>query len=233
MHNEFHSGTKTVKKLNWLRAAVLGANDGIISVSSVVVGVAGAANSTKFIITAGAATLVAGALSMGVGEYVSVSSQRDTEKALIDKERLELKDNPGAEFRELTLIYEKKGLSKTTARMVAEELSAHDVSAAHFDAELGIDPNNLTNPWHASYSSALAFLFGGILPLLAIIIPPESIRISVTFITVLFILIIVGILSAEVGGANKMKATVRVVTGGIVAMIITFGIGKIFGVMGN
>ncbi len=220
-------------KLNWLRAAVLGANDGLVSVSSVVVGIAGASNSRSFILTAGMATLIAGALSMAVGEYVSVSSQRDTEKALLKKERFKLYNSPQEELEELILLYKKKGLSPITARRVAEELTTHDVFNAHFDAELGIDPNNLTNPWHAVYASALAFVFGGIIPILAMTIPTESIRIPVTFIAALLTLIIIGILSARVGGANKLTATVRVVIGGILAMIITFGIGKIFGVIGT
>ena len=219
-------------KLNWLRAGVLGANDGIVSVSSVIVGVAGASNSTSFIITAGVAALVAGALSMAVGEYVSVSSQKDSEKALIEKERKELKENPEAEQDELVVIYERKGLSKETAHIVAEELTKRDAFAAHLDAELNIDPNNLTNPLHAAYASGIAFICGALIPVVAVMLPPASIRIPVTFIAVLFALIVTGMLSAKIGGANKTKATVRVVIGGLLAMVITFGIGKIFGVVG-
>jgi VIT1/CCC1 family predicted Fe2+/Mn2+ transporter len=151
------SGTRHGQKLNWLRAAVLGANDGIVSTASLVVGVAGATSSVKVIVTAGVAGLVAGALSMGVGEYVSVSTQLDTEKALIEKERHELETNPEYEFEELVAIYKAKGLSDQTARTAAHELADHDEFAAHLDAELGIDPNNLANPWHAAYASALAF----------------------------------------------------------------------------
>lgn len=222
----------TGTKLNWLRAAVLGANDGLVSVSSVVVGVAGASNTTSFILTAGVAALVAGALSMAVGEYVSVSAQRDTEKALLERERLELINSPKEELEELATIYEGKGLSKATAHTVAEELTLHDAFAAHVDAELGIDPNDLTNPWHAAYASALAFFCGGIIPIIVIVLLPASVRIMLTFIAVFIALIVIGILSAKVGGANKMTATVRVVIGGILAMIVTFGIGKLFGVVG-
>ncbi len=218
------------KKLNWLRAAVLGANDGIVSISAVVVGMAGATNSLKIILTASVASLIAGALSMAVGEYVSVSSQRDTEKALLEEERLALAQNPKEELEELTLIYEKKGLSKNVARIVAEELTKHDVHAAHFHAELGIDPNNLTNPWHAAYASALAFLFGGIIPLITISISSELIRVPITFFTVFIVLVLIGTLSAHAGGAKKTKAIVRVVLGGLLAMLTTFIIGKIFGV---
>jgi len=231
VHHEVHipgSGTK----LNWLRAAVLGANDGIVSVAAIVVGIAGASDSLGYILTAGIAGLTAGALSMAVGEYVSVSSQRDTEKALLAKERRELRDEPEAELVELATIYEAKGLSKATAFTVAAELTAHDAYAAHAEAELHIDPNDLTNPWHAAYASALAFLAGAIIPLIAIVAPPASLRIPVTFAAVLAALVITGSLSAHIGGANKMRATLRVVVGGALAMAITFGIGKAFGVVG-
>jgi len=220
------------QKLNWLRAAVLGGNDGIVSISAVVVGMAGATNSLKLILTASVASLIAGALSMAVGEYISVSSQRDTEKALIEKERLQLQNNPEQELEELVLIYENEGLSKETARIVAKELTEHDVHAAHFHAELGINPNNLTNPWHAFYASAVAFLIGGTIPLITISISPESIRVPITFVTVFFVLTMIGFLSAEAGEAKKVNAIIRVVIGGLLAMLITFGIGEIFGVVG-
>lgn len=231
VHHE-SQGSSSGTKLNWLRAAVLGANDGIVSVASIVVGVAGATNSSGFILTAGVAGLVAGALSMAVGEYVSVSTQRDTEKALLEKERLELQNQPGEELEELASLYEIKGLSKETARKVAEELTAHDVFAAHVDAELHIDPNDLTNPWHAAFASAASFLSGAIIPLIAIVLPPASVRLPVTFAAVLAALIITGTLSAQAGGANKTTAALRVVAGGIIAMVITFGIGRLFGVAG-
>ncbi len=230
-HIELHaqgSGTQ----LNWLRAAVLGANDGVVSVASIVVGVAAASEAAGFILTAGVAGLVAGALSMAVGEYVSVSTQRDTERALLEKERLELLNSPEAELEELATLYKAKGLSDETAHVVARELTAHDAFAAHAEAELHIDPNDLTNPWHAAFASAAAFLSGAIIPLIAIVLPPASIRIPITFISVLLVLILTGTLSAYAGGANKTKATLRVVLGGIVAMVVTFGIGKIFGVVG-
>lgn len=219
-------------KLNWLRAAVLGANDGVVSVASIVVGVAAATNSPSFILTAGVAGLTAGALSMAVGEYVSVSTQRDTERALIEKERRELATLPKQELEELASIYEAKGLSKATALTVAQELTAHDAFAAHLEAELHIDPSELTNPWHAAFASAVAFFSGAIVPLIAIVIAPEGARIPFTFAAVLIALVITGYLSAYAGGANKTVATVRVVAGGIIAMVITFGIGKIFGVVG-
>ncbi len=222
--------TKSGKMLNWLRASVLGANDGIVSTAAIVVGVAGASNSSEFIFTAGMAGLIAGALSMGVGEYVSVSSQRDTEKAFIEKERKEIADDPEGELEELVEMYTHKGLSTHTARLVAEELTAHDPLIAHLEAELGIDPDNLTNPWHAAYASAISFLCGAIIPIAMITLSPASLRIPITFIGVIIALIITGTLSAHAGGASKLRAIARVVFGGLVAMIITFGIGKLFGV---
>lgn len=217
------------RKLNWLRASVLGANDGVVSIAALVVGVAGASDSLSFILAAGIAGILAGALSMAVGEYVSVSTQRDTERALIASERGELENQPDEEFSELVSLYEGKGLSNETATTVAHELTAHDVFAAHADAELHIDPHNLTNPWQAAIASATSFSIGAIIPLIAIILPPASLRISVTFVAVFVALIITGSLSAYVGGSSKTRATVRVVIGGIVAMIITFGVGKLFG----
>jgi VIT1/CCC1 family predicted Fe2+/Mn2+ transporter len=230
-HTETQSNISS-GKLNSLRAAVLGANDGIVSVSSVIFGVAGAYNTTGFIVTAGVAALVAGALSMAVGEYISVSAQRDSEKALLEKERFELDTMPEQELAELTAIYEGKGLSKSTAKLVADELTARDVFAAHVDAELKIDPNNLTNPWHAAYASGAAFFCGAIIPVIAIIFSPERMRIPITFLSVVVALMITGFLSAKVGGAKKLNAVVRVVFGGILAMVITYAIGKIFGVTG-
>lgn len=229
IHAEAHLD-RTGTQLNWLRAAVLGANDGVVSVSSIVAGVAAASDSAGFILTAGIAGLTAGALSMAVGEYVSVSTQRDTERALLEKERGELRDVPEKELEELIGIYEAKGLTRATAEVVARELSAKDAFAAHVDAELGIDPNALTNPWHAAYASAIAFCVGGIIPILAIIFSPAHLRIPLMFSSVILALIITGTLSAYVGGANKTTAAVRVVFGGILAMVITFGIGRLFGV---
>ena len=220
------------RKLNWLRASVLGANDGIVSTASIVFGVAGASHSSSFILTAGVAGMIAGALSMGVGEYVSVSTQRDTEKSLLEKERKELHENPDEELLELAHIYEKKGLSSDTATIVARELTARDAYAAHIDAELNIDPHNLTNPWSAAFASTLSFICGAIIPIGMLVVSPSSSRIVYTFIGVLIALIITGALSAHAGGANKTRAIVRVTIGGILAMVITFGIGKAFGVIG-
>jgi VIT1/CCC1 family predicted Fe2+/Mn2+ transporter len=226
-HRELHT-TPIAGKLNWLRAAVLGANDGVISLAALVVGVAGASVAPGVIFVTGIAGLLAGAFSMAVGEYISVSSQRDAERALLNKEKYELEHYAEPELDELTSIYEKKGLQPTTARMVAEELTAHDVFAAHAEAELGIDPENLTNPWHAAGASAAAFTAGALIPLIAIMVPPAAFRIPVTFLAVLIALIITGVLSARASGVKVVPATTRVLIGGILAMAITFGIGRLF-----
>ncbi len=230
LHHEYHGDSGS--KLNWLRAAVLGSNDGIVSVASIVAGVAGASDSTGFILTAGIAGLTAGALSMAVGEYVSVSTQRDTEKALLAKERRELAEEPEAEFRELVDIYEKKGMSHETATLVAQELTEHDAFAAHVDAELKIDPDDLTNPWHAAIASGASFVSGGIIPLLAIMLVATEARIPTLLAAVVIALAITGWLSAWAGGAHRAPAVLRNILGGITAMIITYGIGRLFGVVG-
>jgi vacuolar iron transporter family protein len=230
-HPEPHRNN-TGSKLNWLRASVLGANDGIVSVAGLVLGVAGATNSEGIIFTAGMAGIIAGAISMAAGEYVSVSSSRDTERALLKKEKYELENYPKEELQELIVLYEKRGLSKKTATLVAEELTAKDAYAAHVDAELGIDPNNLTNPWHAAFASAASFLVGAAIPLIAIILPPAELRIPVAFVSVVLALAITGTVSAKVGDANIKRAIIRVVSGGALAMIVTYGVGKLFGVTG-
>ena len=220
----------TAARLNWLRAGVLGANDGIISTAGLVIGVAGATSARGPIITAGVAGLVAGAVSMALGEYVSVSSQRDSERATLAKERSELAEDPEAEFEELVGIYQAKGLQRDTARLVAEELTAHDAFAAHVDAELNLDPDELTNPWHAAVSSAIAFTLGALLPLLAIILAPPAVRVPVTFAVVIVALAITGTVSAHLGGSGRWRATARLVLGGALAMGITFAVGQLLGV---
>lgn len=219
-------------RMNWLRASVLGANDGIVSVAGLVVGVAGATQSRSIIFTAGLAGLIAGALSMAAGEYVSVSSQRDTETALLTKEQEELRDYPQQELEELVALYEAKGLSRATAQRVADELTANDAFAAHVDAELGIDAGDLTNPWQAALASAASFFAGALIPLSAILAPPAGARVPVAFVSVLIALALTGVLSVKAGGANIPRATARVVCGGALAMAITFLIGRIFGVSG-
>ncbi|MBX9244250.1 VIT family protein [Actinotalea ferrariae] len=216
-------------RLNWLRAGVLGANDGIISTAGVVVGVAAATAHAQSILVAGVASLVAGAVSMALGEYVSVSSQRDTERALIALERRELAEDPEGELLELAEIYEAKGLSPATARQVAIELTADDALAAHVEAELGLDPDERTNPWHAALASAVAFTVGALLPLIAVVLAPPAVRIPVTFAAVVVALALTGTISARLGRARRLRAVVRLILGGALAMGITFGIGALLG----
>jgi VIT1/CCC1 family predicted Fe2+/Mn2+ transporter len=225
-------GTGIAARLNWLRAGVLGANDGIVSVAAIVVGVAGATSAIAPILTAGAAGLVGGAISMALGEYVSVSSQRDTQRALIAKERRELREMPDEELAELTAIYQAKGLTAETAARVAEELTANDALTAHLEAELGIVEADVVSPWQAAGASALAFTIGAILPLLAILLPPEPARVPVTFAAVLIALALTGALSARIGGSPWLRPTVRVVVGGAIALAATFLIGTLLGTTG-
>lgn len=227
-HHEPHV-TATSNRLNSLRAAVLGSNDGIVSTAGLVVGVAGAAASHEAVLTAGIAGIVAGALSMAAGEYVSVSSQRDSQKALLHKEQRELEKFPEEELEELTRIYEAKGLSRATAEQVARELSAKDAFAAHVDAEFGINPHDLTSPVRAAAASASAFVVGSLIPLAAIVLSPEHLRIPLTFAAVTLALITTGALSARAGGANRRVAAVRVVSWGVGAMLITYAIGLAIG----
>lgn len=226
--DEPHDATIT-GRLNWLRAGVLGANDGIVSVAAIVVGVAGATASIPAIATAGVAGLVGGAISMALGEYVSVSSQRDSQRALITTESRELQASPEEELTELAGVYQSKGLSEDTALEVATELTAHDALAAHLEAELNITENNMVSPWQAAGASALSFFIGAILPLLAILLPPAGWRVPVTFFAVLIALALTGAVSARIGGSNVLRATVRVVVGGALALVATFTIGTLLG----
>ncbi|TQJ31327.1 VIT family protein [Microbacterium sp. SLBN-146] len=220
------------QRLNWLRAGVLGANDGIVSVAAIVVGVAGATSDIAPILTAGIAGLVGGAISMALGEYVSVSSQSDSERALIAKEKRELAEMPEQELEELAGLYEAKGLTPQTARQVAVELTAHDAVAAHLSAELNIDEGDVVSPWHAAGASALAFTVGAILPMLAILLPPEAWRVPVTFVSVLVALVLTGWISAWIGGSSKPKAILRIAIGGAAALVATYGIGLLLGATG-
>jgi vacuolar iron transporter family protein len=219
-------------RLNWLRAGVLGANDGIVSTAGVVVGVAGATADKGAIVLAGIAALSAGAMSMAAGEYVSVSSQSDSERALIAKERRELTEMPQEELAELVSLYERKGLSANTARQVAHELTERDALAAHLDAELNLDPTDIVSPWRAALASAVAFTIGGVLPLLAVLIFPEAWRIAATMIAVLVALAITGAIGARLGYSPILRPTIRVVLGGAIALAATFLLGRLVGTTG-
>lgn len=217
------------RRLNALRAAVLGANDGIVSVAGIVIGVAGATSARAPIFTAGLAGLTAGAVSMALGEYISVSSQRDSECALVAKERRELHQMPDAELAELAAIYEAKGVSPQTAAQVARELTTYDALAAHADAELNIDPEDLANPWQAAAASAVSFAVGALLPLLAILLAPTAWRVPVTSIAVLAALSLAGASSAYIGGGKVRRAVLRVVIGGAAGLTFTYVVGHLFG----
>jgi VIT1/CCC1 family predicted Fe2+/Mn2+ transporter len=216
-------------RLNWLRAGVLGANDGIVSVAGLVMGVAGATSNRTTILVAGIAGLAAGALSMAAGEYVSVSTQRDSERALLEKERHELAEEPEEELAELASLYVDRGLSEPLAREVARELTAHNALEAHAEAELGIDPDDLTNPWSAAVASMLAFTVGALLPLLTIVLTAPGARIPVTVVAVAVALAVTGWVSARFGYGAARAAVLRNVAGGLLAMAITYGIGSLVG----
>ncbi|WP_346843412.1 VIT family protein [uncultured Rothia sp.] len=232
LHNhEPHNNSAYQEKLNRLRAGVLGANDGIVSVAATVVGVAGATSSTTAIGVAAAAAVVGGAISMALGEYVSVSSQVDSQEALIEKEKTELAQEPEAELDELTAILMQRGLSERTARSAAIELTHEDALHAHLDFELGIDAEDIPSPWTAALASAGAFFIGSMLPTLLILLCPVAWRVPATFIGVLIALAITGTLGAKWGGSPKYgRAALRVVIGGALALATTYGIGLLLGV---
>jgi VIT1/CCC1 family predicted Fe2+/Mn2+ transporter len=214
---------------NWLRAAVLGANDGILSTASLVLGVAASGASGAAIVTAGIAGLVAGALSMAAGEYVSVSSQRDAEQADIRLEERELRRDPPGELRELAEIYEQRGLSSALASQVATALSHHGALAAHARDELGLSEARLARPFQAAWTSAASFSAGAALPLLVVALAPASARVGAAVVVTLIALGLLGDLGAQLGGAPRRRATVRVIVWGAVAMAITAAIGALVG----
>ena len=224
-----HSERHLLNRIGWLRAAVLGANDGVISTASLMMGVAAAARSPKEVLVAGVAGLIAGAMSMAAGEYVSVSSQSDTERADLAKERQELRDDPEAETRELAGIYEQRGLQAPLARQVAEQLMQKDALEAHARDELGITEVAVARPIQAAGASALSFTIGAILPILAALISPPAYSTWAISMAALVSLVVLGVLGARAGGAKLGLATARVVIGGALAMAITAGIGALVG----
>ena len=218
-----------VHRIGWLRAAVLGANDGIVSTASLIVGVAAASPDQSSILIAGVAGLVAGAMSMAAGEYVSVSSQSDTERADLETERKALKDSPEAELEELAQIYTGRGVEKELAREVATQLMEHDGLASHARDELGISETVSARPVQAALTSAATFSIGAVLPLTAVAVTPVSSAILIVSITSLLALALLGAISARAGGANAVKAAMRVTLWGALAMAATAGIGALFG----
>ncbi|MCZ8090515.1 VIT family protein [Flavobacterium sp.] len=219
-----------IHRSNWLRAAVLGANDGIISISSLAIGIAAASNSREPIVLATVAGLVAGALSMAAGEYVSVSSQTDTEKADIQREIKELEEKPEEELNILAQIYEKRGLKKETAMQVAIELTQIDALATHIRDELGINEISQANPIQAALASGASFTVGGILPILVVLFAPiKGLEYWLYGFTIIF-LIILGATSAKTGGSSVTKAILRITIWGTIAMVLSALVGYLFGV---
>jgi VIT1/CCC1 family predicted Fe2+/Mn2+ transporter len=216
-------------RLNWLRAGVLGANDGIVSTAGIVIGAVGATSNSSAILIAGVAGLAAGAMSMGAGEYVSVSTQRDSELALLAKERRELAEEPEEELAELAGLYVEKGLDEDLALEVAQQLTAHDALGAHAEAELGIDPDDISSPMHAALASMISFTVGALLPLLTITLVAPAARVWVTVVAVVIALAFTGFTSARLGFANPRRAVLRNVLGGLFAMAVTYGIGAALG----
>ena len=225
VHNEMHRS----HRVGWLRAAVLGANDGIVSTSSLVIGVAAAASGHKAVMLAGVAGLFAGALSMAAGEYVSVHSQADTEKADIELEKKHLEAEPEFELRELAAIYEGRGLTPELASEVAEQLMAHDALGAHTRDELGISDITTARPLQAAVFSASAFSIGAALPLIVTWLSPFSLMISLVAASSLVFLAVLGAVAAKAGGAGMLKGSMRVLFWGAIAMAVTAGVGKLFG----
>lgn len=227
--DEPHAKTGLHARLNWLRAGVLGANDGIVSVAATVVGVAGATTAVTPVLLAGVAAVVGGAVSMALGEYVSVSSSSDSQKAMIAKERRELAEDPEGELEELVGLYEAEGLTRETARIVAREMTAKDPVATHLRMELGMDEDDVVSPWAAAGASFVSFLVGALLPFLAIVLAPVSVRVPLTFAVTLVALAVTGWTGARLGDAPAGRATVRVVVGGALALALTFTIGAWLG----
>jgi vacuolar iron transporter family protein len=217
-------------RLNWLRAGVLGANDGIVSTAGIVIGVAGATSDRSTILLSGVAGLVAGAFSMAGGEYTSVSTQRDTEATLVEGERQELAENPDGAEAELAASLEARGLSSETAQDAARELSERNPLRAHAVVEFGLDPDELTSPWQAAISSFISFTCGALLPLIAITLLPDGSRVVGCAIAVIAALALTGYTSARLGGAPRAKAMLRVMAVGAATMVATYLIGSAFGV---
>jgi vacuolar iron transporter family protein len=224
-----HPESHLVTRIGWLRAAVLGANDGIVSTASLIVGVAAAAVKPNDVLIAGVAGLVAGAMSMAAGEYVSVSSQSDTEQADLSRERKELTDSPALELEELADIYAKRGIDPALARQVAQQLMAKDALTAHARDELGISEITTARPVQAALTSAATFSVGAAMPLLMVVVSPANALVPIVSAASLGFLALLGAVGAKTGGADVLRATVRVTFWGALAMALTTGIGKLFG----
>ncbi len=221
--------TKIHGKLNWLRAGVLGANDGIVSTAGLVMGVAGANVSSHALLIAGLAGVVAGALSMAGGEYVSVSSQKDTELAALEAGRCQIRDDPEGELKDLAAIFTTKGVSPELSRQVAEQMTDHDALGALAELKLGIDAENRTSPWHAAWASMAAFTLGAVIPLLAMVLSPAPARVAATVAAVTIALVLTGVTSARLGGGSPVRPMLRNVLVGSLAMFVTYFVGNVVG----
>lgn len=228
LSNEFEKNNLGAR-LNWLRAGVLGANDGIVSTAGLVMGVAGSGASGQAILIAGTAALVAGSISMAGGEYTSVSAQRDSELAALRREAKELASDPENELHELAWFYQEKGMSRELSLQVARELTEHDALRAHAEAELGIVPGEHVSPMAAAISSFVAFALGSVLPLVAITVPPEDMRIQSTIASVVLALALTGFVGAKIGQARSGKAILRNVIVSLATMGVTYLVGMAFG----
>lgn len=229
MHHEIPSEKHYVHRAGWLRAAVLGANDGLVSTASLIMGIAASNASTESIFLAGLAGLVAGSMAMAAGEYVSVSSQSDIENADLERERLQHVENPQAELNHLADIYVERGLTRELAREVAKQLSEHDALGTHAREELGISEHTTAQPLQAAIASAMSFAFGAILPLLVIFIaPPSKLMMTVVAVTTL-LLMMLGFMSAKAGGARPLRPIMRITFWGLAAMAATAIVGYLFG----
>lgn len=219
-------GRAIASKLNWLRAGVLGANDGIVSTSSIIFGVAGAAAAHLTLVLTGIAAIAAGAMSMAVGEYISVSSQKDLEETQLAEEDRDLREHPAEELEQLVRLVEAEGIAPDLARQVAVQLTEKNALAAHARLELGIDPGAVVKPWAAALASMIAFTSGGLIPLLALLLAPRSIALWVSGGAVVLALVLSGWVSAVLGSTSKARSVMRAVAGGLLAMAITFGVGR-------
>jgi VIT1/CCC1 family predicted Fe2+/Mn2+ transporter len=218
-----------LSRLNWLRAGVLGANDGIVSTAAIIFGVAGAAASHSTIMLAGIAAVAAGALSMAAGEYVSVATQRDLEVAELARQQADLERDPDGELRLLARLFEQRGVEARLASKVARQMSAKDALAVHARAELGLDPDAVTNPWAASFASLVAFMIGGLIPIAAMLMSPREVEIWITGAAVVVAMALTGAESARLGRLPLAASVFRNVAGGLLAMAITYGVGSIAG----
>jgi len=215
--------------LNWLRAGVLGANDGVVSTAAIIFGVAGASATHGTVMLAGIAAVAAGAMSMGVGEYVSVSTQRDLEQTELEREKIELARSPERQLAILARLFEQRGVTPKVAAQVARQMSKKDALSVHARAELGIDPDNVTKPWAAAMASMLSFLVGGAIPIVALLLSPRAIEIWLAGVAVLIAMALTGFVSARLGRTPVGRSILRNVVGGLLALAITYGVGNLAG----